>query len=122
MAAAPIGQPLPPLPEQPTKEQLMAYATDVATEHGLNADRFLQVITCESQWNVTALGDGGTSFGLVQAHKPWTKDNPYTDEDESFTKEQAYDPVFAINWMADMWAEDEYRQWSCYGIREKAGW
>jgi len=97
------------------------YAKSVALDHGLNVEKFLEVIHCESgwqadvqsrhrytkdnpEWGVLA-GDQELSFGIVQIHLP---------SHPTITKEQAKNPQWAINWMADRWVEGKQSWWSCY--------
>ncbi len=49
------------------------------------------VISHESSWNPSAVGDQGTSFGLAQIHLPAHPD---------VSKEQADNPTYAIFWTA----------------------
>lgn len=42
------------------------YAVLRAQENGLDPDKFEALIECESQWDTDALGDNGTSFGILQ--------------------------------------------------------
>lgn len=87
---------------------LLAYATSVATQHGLNVKRYLAVIGCESQWITTAVGDNGTSFGLAQLHNPVT--------DWGISIEEAKDPSVALPIMARAWQQGKELKWSCYKI------
>lgn len=88
-----------------TKESLKDFAATVAKDNGLHVPRFLATIRCESVWNPNAVGDGGKSFGLVQIHLP---------SHPNVSKEEALNPVFAINFMAEMWKNDRAYLWSCW--------
>lgn len=66
-----------------------------------------KIITCESEWNPNAVGDHGTSFGLVQIHLP---------AHPEITKEQALDPAFSINYLKRELAAGHASQWSCYRL------
>jgi hypothetical protein len=96
-----------------TTEELKDLARSVAAHHGLNEERFLGVIKCESRWDpdtqseIPAKGPNGRedSWGLAQIHLP---------SHPSVSREQAQDPVFALNWMADKWSEGKHRLWSCH--------
>lgn len=94
-AEAPIK---PPTPQQ--------IAASIATKHGLNVDRFLKTIECESSWNIKAIGDNGTSFGLAQLHHPV--------RDWNTTIEQANTPEIALEIMATAWGKGEQSRWSCW--------
>ena len=81
---------------------------DTARAKGLSEALTAQIentINCESGWDPDAVGDYGTSFGLVQIHLPA---HPYV------TQEQATDPVFAINFITDEFARGNQRIWTCY--------
>lgn len=82
------------------------YASTTAQSFGLNPVLFAKVISCESNWNIDAIGDKGTSFGLAQLH------NPETDWGISTTT--ALDPYASINIMAQAWSENKQERWSCY--------
>lgn len=101
-----------------SKDDLVAYATEVAEEHNLNVPHFLAVISCESRWDTHAKGDyvNGvpTSFGLAQLH--------YPQRDWGISIEQAQQPRLAMEIMAKAWERNEYRRWSCWSLLNKAGW
>jgi hypothetical protein len=86
-----------------TTQELAAY---IATKHGLNVNRFLKTIECESGWNARAVGDNGTSFGLAQIH--------YPARDWGITREDAYTPEIALEIMAQKWEDGEAWRWSCW--------
>ena len=87
------------------QESMQEYATSVSKAHGLNTKRFLAVINCESTWDANVVGDNGNSFGIVQIYLP---------AHSNIKKEQALDPKWSIDWMAEEWMDGHYRQWSCY--------
>lgn len=89
-----------------TKDDLKTIAATTAVHYGLNTKNFLAVVQCESKWNPNAIGDHGTSFGLVQLHNP--------EIDWGITREQAQDPALALEIMAKAWHRGEARRWSCY--------
>ncbi len=99
--------PIVPIPEW-KKESLMVYATEVATDHGLNVERFLKTIQCESGWNRFAVGDQGLSHGLAQFYRPL--------RDWGITAEQAYDPLIALPLMARAWQKGEAYRWTCWRL------
>ena len=80
-------------------------ATQIAEEHHLNVDHFKTVVNCESQWNITAVGDGGLAHGLVQIRSDYHPD---------VTIQEADDPTFALEFMANAWENGQQSQWSCW--------
>lgn len=104
------------MPELSQSVGLPQYAEEVAKQHGLNAELFNKVITCESQWKtdvrsnfILKSGKRENSWGLVQINL----DDPPTGPG-SVTLAQAKDPYFAINYMADRWDEGLADKWTCY--------
>lgn len=89
-----------------TIDKLKSLATEKAEEHGLNVQKFLDVINCESQWDRYAVGDHGTSFGLAQLH--------YPTRDWGIATSTAYEPDVALEIMASAWARGEASRWSCW--------
>lgn len=65
----------------------------------------LVTIRCESNFNPRAVGDGGKSRGLAQIHKPSHPD---------ITDEQAFDPYFAIDFMAKEFKNGNKWKWTCW--------
>lgn len=97
-----------------TTALLKEMATKVAIANGLNTDHFLGVIDCETgnTWDTTIqskyIRKDGTqeqSFGLVQINLP---------SHTNITLQQAEDPEFAINWMAEEWVAGRQSEWSCW--------
>lgn len=78
-----------------------------AEEYGVSASVMKAVIECESNWNVSALGDSGESRGLVQIHRPSWPD---------ISDEEAYNPEFAIDFLAAKLSEGEGQLWTCYRL------
>ncbi len=79
-----------------------------ANRYGVDGDKLLATINCESQFNPQAVGDNGTSFGVAQFHNPVT--------DWGFSIKSALDPDFATKEMARAWSKGQQRRWSCYKI------
>lgn len=65
------------------------------------------VVRCESSFNPSAVGDNGTSFGLVQIHQP---------SHPNITKQQAFDPDFALEFLASELSKGNGRIWTCYRL------
>lgn len=82
--------------KQEIDEQAKKYKVDPKVMH--------KVIKCESGYNPNALGDGGKSRGLVQIHSAY---HEVSDED-------AYDPQYAIEFLAKALSEGKGNLWSCY--------
>ena len=82
--------------KQEIDEQAKKYKVDPKVMH--------KVIKCESGYNPNALGDGGKSRGLVQIHSVY---HEVSDED-------AYDPQYAIEFLAKALSEGKGNLWSCY--------
>lgn len=76
----------------------------VSQEYGVSEDVMNSVINCESQYNPKALGDSGHSRGLVQIHNTY---HAVPDED-------AYDPAFAIRFLAQHLKEGNGHLWTCW--------
>jgi hypothetical protein len=87
-----------------TRERIQKEIETVAVEYGVSAHTMASVINCESQYNTTALGDGGKSRGLVQIHSGY---HAVSDED-------AYNPAFAIRFLAEHLKEGDGHLWTCY--------
>lgn len=90
-----------------SRDDLKVLATGIATAHGLNVSSFLSTIECESHWDSKAVGDHNTSFGIAQLHNP--------QRDWGITKEQAFEPLRALEIMATAWENHQERKWSCFG-------
>lgn len=78
-----------------------------AKRYGVQSTLMRSVIKCESTYNPKAVGDGGTSFGLVQINLP---------SHPTITKEQAFDEDFAIDFLASNLAKGKGKMWTCYRI------
>lgn len=81
-----------------------------AKEYGVNAEVMKKVIWCESRYNKMALGDGGKSRGLAQIHSYYHPD---------VLDSEAYDPAFAIEFLASNLAEGRGYLWSCFNQNYK---
>lgn len=64
-----------------------------------------EIIHCESSGNPNAIGDNGQSYGLAQIHLPSWPD---------ISKEQALDPEFAINFLAEKLSKNQGYLWTCW--------
>lgn len=96
-------------------------ALDVAERHGLDPRLFASVVACESNFDPTiqsmhlynfndpergiVAGERELSYGISQISLPH---HPH------ITIDQALDPVFSLNYMADLWVEGKAHYWTCY--------
>ena len=95
-------QQVPISPQVKTTEQLI---DEKAKLYQVSPIVMHAVIKCESQYNPNAIGDGGHSRGLVQI---------YDDFHPTVTHAQAFDPEFAITFLAKNLAQEKGYQWTCY--------
>jgi soluble lytic murein transglycosylase-like protein len=86
------------------EERINEEIKTVAEEYEVSEEVMHSVIRCESQYNPKALGDGGKSRGLVQIHSGY---HDVSDED-------AYDPAYAIRFLAQHLKEGNGHLWTCY--------
>ena len=87
-----------------TEERIIQEIETQAEQYGVSADIMKKVIKCESGYNPHALEDGGKSRGLSQIHSDY----------HSVTDEQAYDPAYAIEFLAKHLAQGKGYLWSCF--------
>ena len=88
-----------------TKNDIVQLVDKIAQEKAVSASILHNVIACESSYNPNALGDAGHSRGLVQI---------YDNYHPNVTHEQAYDPEFAIAFLADAVKNGRGYLWTCY--------
>lgn len=86
----------------PTLSQLITF---YASKYNVDENIMRKVVSCESSYRPLAVGDSGKSFGLVQIHLP---SHPYV------TREQAFDPDFALDFLAKNLAKNKGKMWTCY--------
>lgn len=83
-------------------EELINY---FAEKYQVSATQMTNTIFCESSFNPNAVGDGGHSFGVSQIYLPaWVG---------TITKEQALDPIFAVEFMAEKFSQGKQELWTC---------
>jgi len=106
-AEAPIVPPeapkLPPKAVLSVNELITASSIKYSVKRKIIAD----VIQCESTGKINAVGDGGRSFGLVQIFLP---------AHPEITKEQALDPVFAVDYLAKELSRGRGSAWTCWRL------
>lgn len=79
-------------------------------EHGGNfAAKEKAIVNCESNWNAKAVGDNGTSFGLVQIHLP---------AHPEISQRNAEDPKYALDYLIREYPLNP-DQWSCAKLIEE---
>jgi len=76
-----------------------------AAKYGTPAAPLVATLNCESHFAADRVGDHGTSFGVAQIHLPAHPD---------ITKEQALDPMWAVDYAAREFAAGNAGQWTCY--------
>lgn len=96
---------------EPSATQI-ALINEKADQYKVSAETMTKVIACESGFNERALGDGGYSRGLVQIH---SKYHP------TVTDEMAYNPEFAIDFLAKSLADGKGSMWTCWRLLAKSG-
>lgn len=81
-----------------------ALSDSYAKKYGVSASWMWSIVFCESGGNRYAIGDSGRSFGLVQIFMP---------AHPNITKTQAFDPNFALNYIASNLAAGRASMWTC---------
>lgn len=76
-----------------------------ANQYNVSSQLMRDVVMCESGMNPNALGDQGHSRGLSQIHDYY---NP------TISHEQAYDPDFALEFLAKGISSGQGGRWTCY--------
>lgn len=87
-----------------TEERIKEEIHSVSQEYGVSEEVMTKVIQCESQFKKDALGDHGKSRGLVQIHSDY----------HDVSDEEAYDPAYAIRFLAQHLKEGNGNLWTCF--------
>ena len=87
-----------------TEERIFEEIEVAGKRYNVSTSTLHAVIKCESRYDRFALGDHGWSRGLVQIH------GKYHDVSD----EEAYDPEFAIDFLAKHVSEGKGSLWTCY--------
>lgn len=95
----------PPLSPTRNVPHTIALVDRYSGIYGVDAYIMRRVIMCESGYDSKAVGDGGTSFGLSQIHLP---------AHPEITKEQAFNPEFAVEFMAKEMSAGRAWKWTCF--------
>lgn len=94
-----------------TKQEIQNSIHEYATKYHVNEKVMNTVVSCESQYDLNTIGDGGKSYGLVQIHMGyWGKE---------VTPEMARDPDFALEFLAEKLSKGQGKLWTCYRINFK---
>ena len=88
-----------------TQSEIETLISYYSNKHQVNEDEMLATAKCESGLNISAIGDGGLSIGIVQIHLP---------AHPEITKEQALNPVFSIDFMAKEFKKGNQWKWTCW--------
>lgn len=88
----------------PSETELQLYALKMSEKYGVSYHEMSVIIGCESSWNPDAVGDGIKSRGLVQIHSDF----------HSETDEQAFNPYYAIEFLAKKLSEGKGDLWTCW--------
>ncbi len=107
-AKIPDPLPVPVAVVQPVvwdKPAILALVHEKALEYDVSEDEMVATINCESGFNIKAVGDHESSLGLSQIHLPaWAE----------ITPQQAYDPAFAVDFMARQFQAGNKKIWTCW--------
>jgi len=90
-----------------TKDEIKLYVIRRFLEADIEPKTIADIVTCESNWNLYAVGDSGKSIGLFQLHLP---------AHPSISKECAFDLECSTK-QAIILAKDNkkgLRHWTCY--------
>lgn len=100
------------LQKPPTKQDLVQLVYEYADYHNVNPKVMIATINCENDtWDPLRQSDyykngkREQSYGLAQIHLP---------AHPEITKEDAQDPNFALNFMAEQMSKGKASAWSCY--------
>lgn len=92
-----------------TPEDIITLIGIYAEQYGVDRRVMQQVVYHESSYNIKAKGDGGNSLGLSQIHLP---------SHPSISSEDAYNPHFALSFLANKLSEGKGRMWTGYRLCE----
>lgn len=94
------------------------------TKYGLNYQHFYATLDCESEGFKdvaiqSQVPDRSSPNGLEQSYGI---SQVFLPEHPDITKEQAIDPVWAINYAGELFSEGKEHQLHCYKIEQARGW
>lgn len=102
-------QQVPDSPQVKTSRAISEIIDEKALQYNVSATRLTFFIKCESNFNPKALNPNGEfSIGLSQIN---------LEAHTNITREQAEDPTFAINFMAENFSKGKYNMW--YNCNQK---
>ena len=90
-----------------SREELKQFLADISQKYGGNYYELYKVIECESNWNPSAIGDDGRSFGIGQFLKTTFDENCEGDY---------YSVEDQIKCMAIMFQKGMKNRWTCWKI------
>jgi len=98
-------------------ERLKLYLYEQVKYDWVKFEEIKKVITCESEWKVDAVGDGGKAVSLCQYHLPTF---------EQFQKKSGiegdyYNPYTQIKLTVWAWDNGLQRHWTCYKVLKQKG-
>lgn len=106
-ATAPVMPPEATTVAQGESISIESLITRSAQKWSVDRRVVARVIECESGGNPNAVGDNGTSFGIVQIHAP---------SHPQISRAQALDPAWAINFLAHQISLGNGSMWTCFKI------
>lgn len=99
------NSPLDVLSYNQSAEAIKGAVVYLANQYGINKDEMIVTIQCESNFNVTAVGDHGLAYGLSQFHK--TTFDSYCKGNYHSAKDQ-------LVCMAQMFSKRMQHHWTCW--------
>ncbi len=90
------------IPAERTIPQMIEYS---AAMYGVSTSTMTSVLRCESSLRPDAVGDSGESFGIAQIYRP---------AHPEISVDQALDPEFAIDYLAQQLYLGNGSMWTCF--------
>lgn len=94
-----------------TQNELKGIAESLVIANDLNKHQFFATIQCESGWDPDIQSNYIQDYGREDS---WGISQIHLRAHTTITREQATDPVWALNWMKDQWVDNNQWMWSCY--------
>ena len=93
--------------QTPPTNDLKEYLKSVANIYGENYELLEDVVSCESNWNTSAVGDNFLAYGIAQFHRPTF---------DGFCVGDYYNPYDQLYCMTEMFSNGYGYHWSCLRI------